>query len=90
MLARLTRPMPLAEALTSRLEAVALDRLVARGLVMLSGVTPSDASHVLGRQGGWDGAAAEKALRLMARRRTGAGERFAQGPEVLARSSSTS
>ncbi len=84
VLARLTRPMPMADALTSRLEAAALDRLVARGLVMLSGVTPSDASHVLGRQGGWDGAAAEKALRLMARRRTGAGERFAQGPEVLA------
>jgi hypothetical protein len=52
--------------------------------VMISGVTPSDAAHVLGRLGDWDGQAAEKALRLMARRRTGAGERFATGPEVLA------
>ena len=41
--------------------------LVARGLVMVSGVTPSDASHVLGRLSAWDGAAAEKAVRLLAR-----------------------
>ena len=85
VLARIDRPMPMAEALTSRLEVAALERLVARGLVMLSGVTPSDASHVLDRLHAWDGKAAEKALRLMARRRTGAGERFATGPEVLAR-----
>ncbi|WP_374646270.1 hydantoinase/oxoprolinase N-terminal domain-containing protein [Tabrizicola sp.] len=83
VLDRITRPMPMASALTSRLEVAALERLVARGLVMISGVTPSDASHMLGRQEGWDGAAAEKALRLLARRRTGAGERFAGGPEVL-------
>lgn len=84
VLARLDRPMPMADALTSRLEAAALDRLVARGLVMISGVTPSDASHVLGQLESWDAAAAEKALQLMARRRTGAGERFAQGPLALA------
>jgi N-methylhydantoinase A/oxoprolinase/acetone carboxylase beta subunit len=70
--------------LTSRLEVAALERLVARGLVMISGVTPSDASHVLGRLDSWDGSAAEKALRLVARRRTGAGERFASGPEIFA------
>ncbi|WP_103258941.1 hydantoinase/oxoprolinase N-terminal domain-containing protein [Tabrizicola aquatica] len=84
VLDRITAPMPMAHALTSRLEVAALERLVARGLVMLSGVTPSDASHVLGRLDSWDGAAAEKALRLMARRRTGAGERFAPGPDPLA------
>ena len=84
VLDRITQPMPMAHALTSRLEVAALERLVARGLVMLSGVTPSDASRMLGRLADWDGAAAEKALRLMARRRTGAGERFAQGPEALA------
>ena len=85
VLDRIDRPMPMAAALTSRLEVAALERLVARGLVMLCGVTPSDASHVLGRLDSWDGVAAEKALRLLARRRTGAGERFAPGPEVLAR-----
>ena len=84
VLARITAPMPLAAALTSRIEVAALERLVARGLVMLSGVTPSDASHVLGRLDAWDGAAAAKALTLLARRRNGAGDRFATGPEALA------
>ena len=84
VLSRLTEPMPVAQALTSRLEAAALDRLVARGLVMLSGVTPSDASHVLGRLSVWDGAAAEKAVRLLGRRRNGRGERFASDPAVFA------
>ena len=54
-----------------------MERLVARGLVMISGVTPSDASHVLGRLDAWDAVAAEKAVRLLGRRRNGAGERFA-------------
>lgn len=84
VLARITAPMPLARALNSRLEAAALDRLVARGLVMISGVTPSDASHVLGGLNSWNAQAAVKAVQLLARRRTGAGERFAKGPEVLA------
>lgn len=84
VLERITRPMPMAAALTSRLEVAALERLVARGLVMISGVTPSDASHVLGRLESWDAAASEKALRLMGRRRTGAGERFAAEPVKLA------
>jgi len=84
VLARLTEPMPVAQALTSRLEAAALDRLVARGLVMLSGVTPSDASHVLGRLSAWDATAAEKAVRLLGRRRNGRGERFAQDPAIFA------
>lgn len=86
VLSRLTEPMPVAQALTSRLEAAALDRLVARGLVMLSGVTPSDASHVLGRLSVWDGSAAEKAVRLLGRRRNGRGERFASDPAVFAQS----
>ncbi|MFN4202198.1 MAG: hydantoinase/oxoprolinase N-terminal domain-containing protein [Tabrizicola sp.] len=84
VLDRIAAPMPMAAALTSRLEVAALERLVARGLVMVSGVTPSDAAHVLGRLDTWDRAAAEKALRLIARRRTVAGERFAPGPEAFA------
>ena len=84
VLARITKAMPMADALTSRLEVASLERLVARGLVMISGVTPSDASHVLGGLEAWDGAASEKALQLMARRRTGAGDRFAAAPEALA------
>jgi N-methylhydantoinase A/oxoprolinase/acetone carboxylase beta subunit len=84
VLARITEPMPMASALTSRMEVAALERLVARGLVMISGVTPSDASHVLGRLDAWDGEAARKALTLIARRRTGAGDRFAADGATLA------
>lgn len=84
VLARVTKPMPVAAALTSRLEVAALERLVARGLVMLSGVTPSDASHVLGRLDSWDATAAHKALRLLAKRRGGTGDRFAPDGETLA------
>ena len=84
VLARISAPMPLAAALTSRLEFAALDRLVARGLVMIAGVTPSDASHVLGRLAAWDGAAAQKAVRLLARRRNGRGDRFAPDAATLA------
>lgn len=84
VLERIAQPMTMAASLTSRLEVAALERLVARGLVMIAGVTPSDAAHVLGRLDSWDSAAAEKALRLIAKRRTGAGERFATGPELFA------
>jgi N-methylhydantoinase A/oxoprolinase/acetone carboxylase beta subunit len=82
--ARISGPMPLAQALTSRIEAAALEQLVARGLVRVAGVTPSDAAHVLGLLGDWDGLAAEKGLRLLARRRTGRGERFAPDAATLA------
>jgi N-methylhydantoinase A/oxoprolinase/acetone carboxylase beta subunit len=84
VLTRITEAMPLAQALTTRLEVAALERLVARGLVMIAGVTPSDASHVLGRLEAWDGSASEKALRILGRRRNGAGERFATDPSLLA------
>jgi len=84
LLARIDGPMPLARPITSRLEVAAMDRLVARGLVMIAGVTPSDASHVLGRLDSWDAGAARKALTLMGRRRTGRGERFATDPTDLA------
>ncbi len=85
VLARITTVLPMSQALVSRLEAAALQRLVARGLVMISGVTPSDASHALGRQTTWDASAAEKAVRLLARRRNGSGERFAPDAPTLAR-----
>ena len=85
ILARITAPMPLIQALTTRLEVAAMERLVARGLVMIAGVTPSDASHVLGRLAVWDAQASEKALKLQARRRNGSGDRFASDGAVLAR-----
>ncbi|HSG54555.1 MAG TPA: hydantoinase/oxoprolinase family protein, partial [Paracoccaceae bacterium] len=78
-------PLRLGQVVQTRTETPALGRLVNRGLVMLAGVTPSDAAHVLGRVAAWDGDAAEKALTLFARRRSGSGKRIAEGPEQLAR-----
>lgn len=77
--------MPLGEVLKTRVEQGALKRLVERGLVQLAGVTPSDASHVLGSVDVWDRDAARKALSLFGRRRTGAGTMLAAHAEDVAR-----
>ena len=77
-------PVRLPVAVSSRIEAPALRRLVARGLVQVSGVTPSDAAHVLGLVDAWDGNAAELAMQIMARKRDARGERLAQSPQELA------
>lgn len=77
-------PLPLADALRMRTDGPALMRLVARGQVMIAGLTPSDASHGLGRLDAWDGQAAEKALTLFARRRNGRGDRIAADGRALA------
>ncbi|RBW54158.1 hydantoinase/oxoprolinase N-terminal domain-containing protein [Ruegeria sp. A3M17] len=76
--------MPLSDLLRTRMENGALSRLVDRGVVQVSGVTPSDASHVLGRLHAWDADAAHKALELVARKRVGTGDRLAATPEQLA------
>lgn len=78
-------PLRLGHAVQSRMESPALARLVGRGLVILAGVTPSDAAHVAGLVDVWDADAAEKALALFARRRIGAGTRLAATPQVLAK-----
>lgn len=75
---------PLGDVLHNRIETGALRRLVERGLVQVSGITPSDASHVLGLADAWDAEAAGKALALFGRRRTGAGDRLAPTPEAMA------
>ena len=61
-----------------------LNRLVKRGLVMLSAFTPTDASHVLGEYTDFDRAAAEKAAILMARKRSAVGTAVAAGPTQFA------
>lgn len=78
-------PLCVSDAVRTRLEVPALMKLVARGAVMLAGVTPSDASHVLGRLESWDADAAGKAVALMARRRNGRGDRIAADAEDMAR-----
>lgn len=75
---------PLGKVLANRLDNQALKKLVARGLVQVAGVTPSDASHVLGRVDVWDRGAAEKALILFGRRRTGSGNALSRDPDALA------
>ena len=76
---------PLGNVLRTRIEQKALRRLVDRGLVQVAGVTPSDASHVLGMVEAWDREAAEKALLLFGRRRTGSGNRLAPEAQDMAR-----
>jgi N-methylhydantoinase A/oxoprolinase/acetone carboxylase beta subunit len=65
-------------------EQGALKRLLERGLVQVAAVTPSDASHVLGRVLTWDAGASRKALQLFGRRRTGSGDQLSTSPEPVA------
>ncbi len=84
--ARLTTgPVKLSDAVRTRVEGPALARLVSRGHVMIAGVTPSDASHALGGLDAWDRTAAEKALVLFGRKRSGRGERIAADAATMAR-----
>lgn len=76
---------PVGAVLRTRMDGTALGRLVDRGLVQVSGVTPSDAAHVLGLLGAWDAEAARLALQNLARRRRGNGEVLAPGAETMAR-----
>ncbi|MEO9576493.1 MAG: hydantoinase/oxoprolinase family protein [Tateyamaria sp.] len=75
---------PLGAVLRTRMEQGALKRLVARGLVQVSALTPSDASHVLGGLEAWDTQAAAMVCQLFGRRRTGAGEKLAETSEQMA------
>jgi N-methylhydantoinase A/oxoprolinase/acetone carboxylase beta subunit len=76
-------PLPLDALLSSTAQLATLNRLVSRGLVHISGFTPSDAAHVLGRQANWDAAAAHLGAELLARRRDGRGQLIAASPEAF-------
>ncbi|WP_425044844.1 hydantoinase/oxoprolinase N-terminal domain-containing protein [Primorskyibacter sp. S87] len=75
---------PAEDALRSRMDHASLKRLIERGVVQISGVTPSDASHVLGTLAAWDSEAAHKSLVLFSRKKTGAGNSLASDPTELA------
>ncbi|EDQ35315.1 N-methylhydantoinase A/acetone carboxylase, beta subunit [Hoeflea phototrophica DFL-43] len=77
-------PQPLETVLTGTSQRATLDRLVARGLVMIAGFTPSDAMHVLGRQDQWNAEAARLGAELFTRRKAGSGKALAQSPAELA------
>ena len=74
----------LAEAATTQVALGAVDRLIRRGLVMLSCFTPTDAVHVSGRFDRFDAAAARLGAELLARQKSGAGEPVAGSPEGAA------
>ena len=77
-------PVALADLLVSTPQKATLDRLVARGLVHICGLTPSDAMHVLGRQAQWNGEAARLGLEIAARTQDGSGQPIAASVEALA------
>jgi N-methylhydantoinase A/oxoprolinase/acetone carboxylase beta subunit len=75
---------PMSEVIKSRLDLQSVTKLVAIGVVQISAVTPSDASHVLGLLNAWDKEAATKAIDLFARRRGGSGELLADSASKMA------
>ena len=78
------KPVALNDILTSSMQRSSLGRLVSRGLVHISAVTPSDAMHVLGRQCQWNAEAARLGLELGARAKDGSGTAVAQSAEEFA------
>lgn len=76
---------PMATLIRGHGEITRLNRLVNRGLLMLAAFTPTDASHVLGDYTAFDVGAAEKAARLMARKRSGVGKIVADSAEQFSR-----
>ena len=78
-------PLALDKALKTRMQLATLNRLVSRGLVMLSAVTPTDASHVLGTYQSFDVEAARRGLQLYASRKDGLGQAFMPSADELAR-----
>ncbi|PZO73923.1 MAG: hydantoinase [Mesorhizobium amorphae] len=76
-------PVALDRLLQSTAAAATLNRLVSRGLVHMSGFTPSDAAHVLGRQSNWEAGAARLGAELFARRRDGRGTAIAPNAEAI-------
>lgn len=77
-------PQPLDVVLSSTAQRATLDRLVSRGLVLISGFTPSDAMHVLGRQDQWNKQAARLGAEILARRKSGSGRAVADTPAMFA------
>jgi N-methylhydantoinase A/oxoprolinase/acetone carboxylase beta subunit len=75
---------PMGKVVHNRMELGTLQTLVGRGLVMISGITASDAAHVLGQLEAWDRGAAKKVLELFSRQSTGNGSRLAKTTAELA------
>jgi len=86
LFSRLTdAPQPLDTLLKATAELATLSRLAARGLALISGFTPSDAQHVLGRFTHWDRQAAQQGAMLFARKKDGYGNPLAADAEAISR-----
>lgn len=78
-------PIPLPELSAGYAEAKAIDRLVDRGLVAISGFTPSDAAHVLGLHGRWSIEAAKLGAEIWIREDAAAARPADRDAAALAR-----
>jgi N-methylhydantoinase A/oxoprolinase/acetone carboxylase beta subunit len=78
-------PVALSDMIVGPAIARNIARLVDRGLVVISSLTPSDAAHVLGLQSSWNREAAELGARLFLRRSPQAGWHPPQDAETLCR-----
>jgi N-methylhydantoinase A/oxoprolinase/acetone carboxylase beta subunit len=76
--------MPLAQLATTQVALGAVDRLVRRGLLMMSCFTPTDAAHILNRFDAFDRQAAMYGGTLLARQKSATGSLIAHSPEELA------
>jgi N-methylhydantoinase A/oxoprolinase/acetone carboxylase beta subunit len=78
-------PVALSDMIVGPAIARHLARLVDRGLVVISSLSPSDAAHVLGLQTGWNREAAELGARLFLKRSPQAGWHPPKDAETLCR-----
>ena len=77
-------PVAVDRVVRSRVDAVALRRLAAKGLVQLAGLTPTDAAAVLGHVDGLDTEAADLACTVFARRRDRHGDAIGRDARAMA------
>ena len=78
-------PVALSDMIVGPAVAWHVGRLVDRGLLVISSLTPSDAAHVLGLQTGWNREAAELGARLFLKRSPQAGWHPPKDLETLCR-----
>ena len=78
-------PAPLDRLLESQADSGALESLIGRGRVMLCGVTPSDAAHVLGVHRAWHAGAALAGISLFAEQPDSRGVAIASDAEAMSR-----
>lgn len=77
-------PVPVSVLASGYAASRSIERLVDRGLIIISGLTPSDAAHALGKQEGWSAEAARLGLEIWIREDMAAARHADPGPEVLA------